>query len=181
VLTVTVVLVTRFTWIYLLALLHRRLNPSLARRYPLPPWQWLLFLGFIGMRGIASLAAALAIPLNTAAGTLFPDRDLIVTFGLIVVTLIGQGLLLPSVVRWLGLTKHTADERQCAAELGARSEALNVGHGRLKQFIADGGISPRHTQSCAGITIPRWTATKYAGRQERLRNNRKHPDEADRR
>jgi CPA1 family monovalent cation:H+ antiporter len=88
----------------------------------------------------------LAIPLTTAAGTPFPDRDLIlfVTFGVIVVTLIGQGLLLPSMVRWLGLNKHAAEERERehAAELAARSEALNVGHRRLKQFEADGRASP---------------------------------------
>jgi len=146
VLTVAVVIVTRFIWVYPAALLPRWLNPSLGRRDPLPPWQWLFFLGFVGVRGVVSLAAALAIPLTTAAGTPFPDRDLIlfVTFGLIVVTLIGQGSLLPTVVRWLGLAKHAADERQREhlAELAARSEALNVVDGRLQQFVADGRISP---------------------------------------
>ena len=60
----------------------------------MPPWRWLFFLGFVGVRGVVSLAAALAIPLFTAAGAPFPDRGLIllVTFGVIVVTLIGQGL-----------------------------------------------------------------------------------------
>jgi NhaP-type Na+/H+ or K+/H+ antiporter len=55
------------------------------------------------VRGVVSLAAALGVPLATQAGAPFPDRDLVlfVTFGLIVITLVGQGLLLPSVVRWL--------------------------------------------------------------------------------
>jgi len=145
-LTVAVVIATRFIWVYPAALLPRWLSPSLARRDPLPPWRWLFFLGFVGVRGVVSLAAALAIPLFTAAGEPFPDRDLIlfVTFGVIVVTLIGQGLLLPGIVRWLGLAKHAADERQRehAAELAARSEALNVGHNRLQQFVANGRISP---------------------------------------
>jgi monovalent cation/hydrogen antiporter len=145
-LTVAVVIVTRFIWVYPAALLPRWLNPVLARRDPLPPWRWLLFLGFVGVRGVVSLAAALAIPLSTAAGAPFPDRDLIlfVTFGVIVVTLIGQGSLMPALVRWLGLAKHAADERQRenAAEFAARSEALNVGHGRLQQFAADGRVSP---------------------------------------
>ena len=146
VLTVAVVIVTRFIWVYPAALLPRWLNPSLARRDPQPPWQWLFFLGFVGVRGVVSLAAALAIPLTTAAGTPFPDRDLIlfVTFGVIVVTLIGQGLLLPGLVRWLGLSKHAAEEqqREHAAELAARAEALNVGLRRLKQFESDGRVSP---------------------------------------
>jgi monovalent cation/hydrogen antiporter len=145
-LTVAVVIVTRFIWVYPAAALPRWLSPSLAKRDPRPPWRWLFFLGFIGVRGVVSLAAALAIPLFTAAGGPFPDRNLIlfVTFGVIVVTLIGQGLLLPPLLRWLGLNEHAADERQRenAAELAARSQALNVGHERLQQFVADGRVSP---------------------------------------
>ena len=47
-------------------------------------------------------------------------------------------------MRWLGLNEHAADERQREheAELAARSQALNVGHDRLQQFVADGRISP---------------------------------------
>jgi CPA1 family monovalent cation:H+ antiporter len=145
-LTVAVVIVARFVWVYPATYLPRWLSPSLRRRDPLPPWQWVFFLAFVGVRGVVSLAAALAIPLTTAAGAPFPDRDLIlfVTFGLIVVTLIGQGLLLPSVARWLGLTQHAADERQREheAELAARSQALNVAQNRLEQFATDGRISP---------------------------------------
>src|SRR5271155_2396969 len=135
--TVTVVIVTRFIWIYPAVHLPRWLSPSLARRDPTPPWQWTFFLGFVGVRGVVSLAAALAIPLFTATGTPFPDRNLIlvVTFGVIVVTLIGQGLLLPGLVRWLGLNEHAAEERrrEHEAEHAARSQALNVGHDRLQQ------------------------------------------------
>ena len=145
-LTVAVVIATRFIWVYPAAWLPRWLIPSLARRDPVPPWRWLFFLGFVGVRGVVSLAAALAIPLFTASGAPFPDRDLIlfVTFGVIVVTLIGQGLVLPALVRWLGLNEHAASERQREheAELTARAQALNVGHERLQQFVADGRISP---------------------------------------
>ena len=58
-------------------------------------------IAFTGIRGVVSLAAALAIPLTTAAGASFPYRDLIlfITFGVILITLVGQGLLLPSIVR----------------------------------------------------------------------------------
>ncbi len=59
-------------------------------------------------------------------------------------TLVGQGLLLPSVVRWLGLASHAADEheRERRAELTARSEALKVAQRRLEQLAADREISP---------------------------------------
>src|SRR5580693_9246915 len=81
--TVVLVIVTRFIWIFPAVYLPRWLSPSLARRDPAPPWEWAFFLGFVGVRGVVSLAAALAIPLTTAAGAAFPDRDLIlfVTFG----------------------------------------------------------------------------------------------------
>ncbi len=145
-LTVAVVVVARFIWVYPAVYLPRWLNPALRRRDPLPPWQWSFLLGFVGVRGVVSLAAALAIPLTTAAGAPFPGRDLIlfVTFGVIVVTLIGQGLLLPAVVRWLALPHDAEDERrrERGAELAARLQALNVAQGRVDRLTADGETAP---------------------------------------
>src|ERR1700720_854855 len=143
-LTLVVIVAARFIWIYPAAYLPRWFSAAVARRDPLPPWQWLFFLAFVGVRGVVSLAAALAIPLTTLAGTPFPYRDLIlfVTFGLIVVTLVGQGLLLPSIVRWLGLGSHAADEREREqkAELAARSDALKLAQTRLEELAADNRI-----------------------------------------
>jgi CPA1 family monovalent cation:H+ antiporter len=144
-LTVVAVIVARFVWSYPAIYLPRWLSPSLARRDPTPPWQWVFFLAFVGVRGVVSLAAALAIPLSTQAGAPFPDRDLIlfVTFGVIVITLIGQGLMLPMVVRRLGLTRHAADEREREqkAELAARANALEVAQSRLEKLAAEGEVS----------------------------------------
>ncbi len=145
-LTAAAVIAARFIWVFPAIYLPRWLSPALRRRDPLPPWQWPFFLSFVGVRGVVSLAAALALPLFTASGAPFPDRDLIlfVTFGIIVVTLIGQGLALPAVVRWLGLAAHADEEREREhrAEIAARSEALNVARARLKQFVADGRVTP---------------------------------------
>ncbi len=161
-LTVAVVIVARFIWVYPATYLPRWLSPALRRRDPLPPWQWVFILALVGVRGVVSLAAALAIPLTTATGAPFPGRDLIlfVTFGLIVVTLIGQGLVLPSVVHWLGLDQHAEAERrrEHEAEHNARVEALNAAHGRLKQFVADGRVSPE------ALTILRARHDYRAGR-----------------
>jgi CPA1 family monovalent cation:H+ antiporter len=144
-LTVLVIIVARFVWVYPAAYLPRWLSATIARRDPLPPWQLIFFLAFVGVRGVVSLAAALAIPLTTSAGAPFPYRDLIlfITFGVIVVTLVGQGLSLPSVVRWLGLGRHAADERdrEHKAELAARAEALKIAQTRLEELAAKGGIS----------------------------------------
>ncbi len=145
-LIVAVAIVARFIWVYPAVYLPRWLSPSLARRDPTPPWQWSFILGFIGVRGVVSLAAALAIPLTTAAGAPFPYRDFIlaVTFGAIVITLVGQGAVLPGVVRWLGLADQTAAERkrEHEAEIAARWKALDVARRRLRE-LETGGRVPR--------------------------------------
>jgi monovalent cation/hydrogen antiporter len=145
-LTVAVLVVTRFIWVYPAAYLPRWLSENVTRRDPLPPWQTIFFIAFVGVRGVVSLAAALAIPLTVGSGAPFPYRDLIlfITFGVIVVTLIGQGLSLPSVVRWLGLGRHAADERdrEQKAEFAARAEALQVAAKRLEERAAKEQIPP---------------------------------------
>ena len=138
--TVAIVIAARFVWVFPATYLPRWLIPPLARRDPSPPWQSVFMLAFTGIRGVVSLAAALAIPYATDSGAPFPHRDLIlfVTFGVIIVTLIGQGLLLPSVVRWLGLARHGEAERQneIQAELAARQAALREVEKRL-EALAD--------------------------------------------
>src|SRR5439155_998420 len=81
---------------------------------PSPPWTWTFVLAFTGVRGVVSLAAALAIPLAIANGQPFPHRDLIlfITYGVILVTLVGLGLMLPAVIRWLGVGEHRAAEER---------------------------------------------------------------------
>ena len=80
------------------------------------------------MIAVVSLAAALAIPLTAAGGAPFPHRDLIlvVTFGVIIITLVGQGLTLPALIRWLGVGRHSKAEhrREQQAELDARQAAI---------------------------------------------------------
>ena len=69
-----------------------------------------LLLGWTGMRGVVSFAAALAIPLTLADGTAFPYRSLIlfITFVVILLTLVGQGLTLPVLIRRSGLFPEVA-------------------------------------------------------------------------
>jgi CPA1 family monovalent cation:H+ antiporter len=78
-----------------------------------------------GMRGAVSLAAALALPLETDAGTPFPDRDLIIflTFAVIFATLVVQGLTLPALIRALRVTSDGTEQRE---ELRARLEATQA-------------------------------------------------------
>ena len=85
--------------------------------------------GLAGFRGAVSLAAALGVPLVLASGEPFPDRDMIVfvTAGVIMVTIVVQGLLLPVVLRWAAITRDTgADEERLMAETTASEEALEA-------------------------------------------------------
>jgi monovalent cation/hydrogen antiporter len=132
-----VVIVARFIWMYPATYLPRWAFPALRRRDPYPPWQQPFLLAFTGIRGIVSLAAALAIPFTIADGSPFPDRDLILilTFCVIFVTLVGEGLTLPLVVRKLGLANAGHRERQAEREeeFKVRRRAIEAAIERLEE------------------------------------------------
>jgi CPA1 family monovalent cation:H+ antiporter len=135
------VILARFVWMFPATYLPRWLVPAIARNDPAPPWQWPFVLGFTGVRGIVSLAAALAIPFTTDDGRPFPDRDLVLflTFAVILVTLVGQGATLPAVIRVLGLAKAGERELQTdrKEELLARRHAIEAATERLDQLAAE--------------------------------------------
>ena len=121
------VIVLRFAWVF--AVLQA--PKWIARR--MSSWQAAFFLSWAGMRGALSLAAALALPLETDAGASFPGRDLILflTFSVILVTLVGQGLTLPFVILLLGLEDDGNDARE---EAKARIHASEAAIARLDEL-----------------------------------------------
>jgi CPA1 family monovalent cation:H+ antiporter len=133
-----VVILARLVWIYPATYLPRWLFPAIRRNDPYPPWQHTIFLGFTGIRGIVSLAAALAIPFTVADGRPFPDRDwiLILTFCVIFVTLVGEGLTLPAITHVLGLSNAGRRERQAAREeeFKVRRRAVEAAIERLESL-----------------------------------------------
>jgi CPA1 family monovalent cation:H+ antiporter len=140
-LTAAIVIVARFVWVFPATYLPRWLIPPLRRRDPSPPWQQVFILAFTGVRGVVSLAAALAIPFFVQSGAPFPQRDLILfaTFGVIIITLVGQGLTLPAVIRWLGVNRHGKAEhrREQEAELAARQEVIRASRGHLEKLAQE--------------------------------------------
>jgi CPA1 family monovalent cation:H+ antiporter len=144
-LVTAIVIVARFAWVYPATYLPRLLSKRLRIRDPSPPWQWVFVLSFTGVRGAVSLAAALALPFALPGGEDFPDRDLIlfVTFGVIFITLVGLGLGLPPVVRWLGVAQAGRAEhvREHEAEIAARREALGVALQSLDAITDDRELS----------------------------------------
>ncbi|MCC3264832.1 Na+/H+ antiporter [Arthrobacter gengyunqii] len=123
---VAVRLVYLFSTTYLIRLLDRR-ESQRARRISN---RARVVSGLAGFRGAVSLAAALATPRSTAAGTPFPDRDLIifVAAGVIVVTLVLQAPLLPAVARWARLPGDTVarTEELRFAQASAINDALEA-------------------------------------------------------
>ena len=100
-----------------------RLSARVRERDPFPGWRRVTVIGWAGMRGVVTLALALAIPTEVEGGGPFPDRNLVVflAFSVIVVTLVGQGLTLPLVIRRLGVgpttTGPAGDGRRALARL----------------------------------------------------------------
>ena len=128
-----VVIVTRILWIPVVAYLPRWLFRSIRERDPYPPWQWPVVISWAGIRGAVSLAAALALPTN------FPARDLIVflTFAVILVTLVGQGLTLPLLIRVLHVEDDGGAEREDAK---ARIKASEAALARLEELEQEGWV-----------------------------------------
>ena len=107
------VIALRYIWQFTRRWLSERSTggrPSSPRR---STWRLRVVGGWAGMRGAVSLAAALALPLHTDAGAPLPGRDLIqfITFSLILVTVVGQGLTLPWLIRKLGVVDDGEDEQ----------------------------------------------------------------------
>jgi monovalent cation/hydrogen antiporter len=92
-----------------------------------------IVLSWAGMRGVVSLAAALALPLTLPAGGALPARDalIVITFTVILVTLAGQGLTLPLVIRAVGLARDDAARHE---EAHARSELVDVATRRIAEL-----------------------------------------------
>lgn len=106
---------------------------------PNPPgWKSTLIMGWAGMRGDVSLAAALSIPLMLADGTPFPQRDLIlfITFIVIFLTLVVQGLTLPVMIRKFDIPDRDFTRPEKDIEYEIRVELSKVAAEKLKTDYA---------------------------------------------
>ena len=156
----------RFAWFFSVPYLHPVFDRLLRARYLRAPWQERLVMGWSGMRGAVSLAAALAVPLGTDAGDPFPGRDLIVflAYAAILATLVLQGLTLGPLVRRLRLEAGEDDEY--LAELKARLAAAHAALERAKRTGEEAGVAPEAQESVRGHyeeRIRRYAAGLRAG------------------
>ncbi len=105
-LIITAVLIAgRFLCTYGATIITMVMSRVITVADPSPGWRAPTLLGWTGMRGVVSLAAALSIPLTYSNGQAFPNRDMIlfITFTVILVTLVLQGLTLPLLVKWVNM------------------------------------------------------------------------------
>ena len=125
-----VVVVGRLLWVFASSLLPGSPRRQIAKRDPRLATRLTLVVGWAGLRGAVSLAAALALPAS------FPERNLVllVTFSVIVVTLVGQGLTLPFFVRWSGWDGIEPDGDE---ETLARSTANRAGLEEIERVRPD--------------------------------------------
>lgn len=155
------VVIVRFAWIYSATYLPRWIFPSLQKKDPAPSWRLISILSWTGMRGIVSLAAAMAIPRVLPSGEAFPYRDLLIflTYGVILVTLILPSLTLPWLLRRLGI--HAGDENH-KEELRARIEAAQAVWKGLETADAEGSYPAEYVQILRG---------RYERRRQVLESN----------
>jgi len=165
-----VAIVARFVWVFPATYLPRWLWPPLRRRDPSPGWRAATVLGWSGMRGVVSLAAALSLPAN------FPGRDaiMLVTFVVICGTVMLQGPTLGPLIRALGLGTPAAaadDPDELLARAAMAAAALQV----IETALADpllGGLAQDmvgdYRKTVAGIGSSPLGAAARAEREAKL-------------
>ncbi|HLX97013.1 MAG TPA: Na+/H+ antiporter [Verrucomicrobiae bacterium] len=127
------VILIRILWVFPASYLPRLLFKRIRDKDPYPSWRHVTIVAWTGMRGVVSLAAALALPFTIQGGDPFPYRDLILflTFIVILATLVVQGLSLPLLIRRLGIKDDGATARE---EREARLKANQAALARLRQI-----------------------------------------------
>jgi CPA1 family monovalent cation:H+ antiporter len=128
-----ILIVLRMAWVYPGAHISYWIRTRLLHQSaPVPSAKAIFIVGWCGMRGVLSLAAAFSLPETLSNGEPFAQRSLIVflTFIIILVTLVGQGLSLPPLIRYFGLAGNTEFEEE---QLAARCQILSAAIAWLKQ------------------------------------------------
>lgn len=152
------VILVRFAWVFPGTYLPRWLSADIRRREPEPDWRAVFVVGYTGLRGVVSLAAAQALP-ATVNGHPFVHRDLMLflTFFIILVTLGGQGVLLSKVI---ALVKLPCDQTVNREHLEARIYAAEQALVRLAEIESDAIRHPEVLGRIRGYFTDRLTALR---------------------
>ena len=144
------VILVRVAWVFPATYIPRWAFRSIRERDPTPPWQSIAVVSWAGMRGVISLAAALALPQTTAAGAAFTERNLILflTFSVILATLVAQGLSLPALIRLLQLEDDGSAERE---ETKGRIKVANAALDRIESLAQEDWVREDTAERVRGM------------------------------
>jgi monovalent cation/hydrogen antiporter len=164
-----VVIGARFLWGFTAPYVVRALDRRPSQRARRAGARERIVVAWSGMRGGVSLAAALAIPLETDAGAPFPERDLIIfiAFCVILFSLVVQGLTLPYVIRRLGVTEDGSEEEQ--EELRARLTAAKAALTELDRLEDEGAIREDTAERMRGLY--NYRKRRFAARAGKLEDD----------
>jgi Na+/H+ antiporter len=151
------VIVLRIIWVPIFTYVPRFLFRRVRERDPYPPWQAPAVISWAGIRGAVSLAAALALPAGLA------NRDLIIflTFAVILVTLLGQGLTLPALIRLIRIPDDPGAEREDAK---ARIHAAEAALTRLDELAGEDWVREDTVERLRGSY--RFRSNRFRARYE---------------
>lgn len=125
------IIIIRILWVYPSAYIPRLLSKRIRNREPFPEPRAVFLIGWAGMRGVVSLASALAVPLTLNDATAFPHRNLIlfITFVVILITLVFQGLTMPLIIRFLKIEDtERIPESQQLSEIRCRMASYSMAY-----------------------------------------------------
>ncbi len=123
-------IVVRILYVFPNAYLPRIFSKKIREKESFPPPSLVFLVGWAGMRGVVSLASALAVPMALTNGEAFPQRNLIlfITFVVILITLVFQGLTMPLLIRLFNVREidERIPEEQQLAEIRLRMAKLSL-------------------------------------------------------
>ncbi|HZB14285.1 MAG TPA: cation:proton antiporter, partial [Chryseolinea sp.] len=134
-----VAIVVRLLWVFPLAYVPIWFKNRVRADNVNPTWKGPLIIGWAGMRGVVSLASALSVPLLLNGNAPFPHRNLILflTFVVILVTLVFQGLTLPWVIRWVNILESDKELPEGQQEAGIQIRLKKVALALLIEKFAN--------------------------------------------
>jgi CPA1 family monovalent cation:H+ antiporter len=162
------VIASRFVWVIPTTYVVRAVLPRLRRRDPYPPLSVPIVISWAGMRGVVSLAAALALP------TQFPGRDFILaaSFAVILVTVLVQGLTLAPLIRILKLERFDGAETATLSEADARARLARAQLAAIQRVSARDDGSQRHPRLLEQFSYRARVAERFSAAEAGLRLHR---------
>jgi len=166
---IAAVIVSRFVWIFPATYIPRFLSPALLRRDPYPPLAVPIVMSWAGMRGVVSLAAALALPEG------FPGRDFILaaTFAVILVTVLVQGATLAPFIRALRLGSFSQREANTLSEHQARARMAAAQLAEVERLSTQDDQTQRHPRLVEQYSYRSRAATRFSEAADSLSDDKR--------